>query len=37
MTPLSWTPEPASGITQRFEANGQTFELAECGSGIGWP
>ena len=33
MTAFSWTPDPASGITQRFvEANGQTFELAECGS-----
>jgi epoxide hydrolase 4 len=31
---FTWTPDPASGITQRFiEANGQTFELAECGSG----
>jgi len=34
MSEFSWTPEPASGITQRFvEANGQRFELAECGSG----
>jgi epoxide hydrolase 4 len=34
MTEFSWTPDPASGITQRFiEANGQRFELAECGSG----
>jgi epoxide hydrolase 4 len=31
---FSWTPDPASGITQRFlYANGETFELAECGSG----
>ena len=31
---FTWTPDPASGITQRFiEANGQNFELAECGSG----
>ncbi len=31
---FSWTPDPKSGITQRFiEANGQTFELAECGDG----
>lgn len=29
---FSWTPSPASGITQRFvTANGQRFELAECG------
>lgn len=29
---FSWTPDPASGISQRFiAANGQTFELAECG------
>lgn len=34
MSKFSWTPEPASGITQRFvEANGQRFELAECGDG----
>ncbi len=34
MNQFSWTPDPASGITQRFiEANGQRFELAECGSG----
>lgn len=34
MTQFSWTPDPASGITQRFiEANGQRFELAECGAG----
>jgi epoxide hydrolase 4 len=34
MTEFTWTPDPASGITQRFiSANGQTFELAECGSG----
>ena len=34
MSKFSWTPEPASGITQRFvEANGQRFELAECGGG----
>lgn len=31
---FSWTPDPSSGITQRFiEANGQRFELAECGAG----
>lgn len=31
MTDFSWTPDPASGITQRFiEANGLRFELAEC-------
>lgn len=31
---FSWTPDPASGIAQRFvSANGQTFELAECGAG----
>ena len=31
---FSWTPDAASGIIQRFiEANGQRFELAECGSG----
>jgi epoxide hydrolase 4 len=31
---FSWTPEPASGIGQRFlSVNGQTFELAECGAG----
>ena len=31
---FTWTPDPASGITQRFvSANGQSFELAECGSG----
>lgn len=34
MTDYSWTPDPQSGITQRFvDANGQRFELAECGSG----
>lgn len=34
MTNFTWTPDPASGITQRFvSANGQLFELAECGSG----
>ena len=28
----SWTPDPASGISQRFiRANGIDFELAECG------
>ncbi|MFM6853576.1 MAG: alpha/beta fold hydrolase [Sphingopyxis sp.] len=28
----SWTPDAGSGITQRFvDANGQRFELAECG------
>lgn len=31
---FSWNPDPASGISTRFvEANGQRFELAECGSG----
>ena len=30
---FSWTPDPQSGITQRFvEANGLRFELAECGN-----
>jgi epoxide hydrolase 4 len=30
--PFSWTPDPDSGIRQRFiEANGLRFELAECG------
>jgi pimeloyl-ACP methyl ester carboxylesterase len=34
MTDCSWTPDPASAITTRFvQANGLTFELAECGSG----
>ncbi len=34
MTEMSWTPDPRSGITQRFvEANGIRFELAECGAG----
>lgn len=34
MSDFSWTPDPGSGITQRFiEANGLRFELAECGSG----
>jgi epoxide hydrolase 4 len=34
MTDWSWTPNPKSGVTMRMiEANGQTFELAECGSG----
>jgi epoxide hydrolase 4 len=34
MTDFTWTPDPASGITQRFvHANGIDFELAECGSG----
>jgi epoxide hydrolase 4 len=29
---FSWTPDPASGISTRFvEANGQRFEMAECG------
>jgi epoxide hydrolase 4 len=33
-TDFSWNPDPATGITTRFvEANGQRFELAECGSG----
>ncbi len=31
---FSWQPDPASGIRTRFvEANGQRFELAECGGG----
>ncbi len=31
---FTWTPDPASGISQRFvEANRQRFELAECGDG----
>jgi epoxide hydrolase 4 len=31
---FSWNPDPASGIRTRFvEANGQRFELAECGQG----
>ncbi|MBK8631259.1 MAG: alpha/beta hydrolase [Sphingomonadales bacterium] len=34
MTDCSWAPAPASAITTRFvQANGLTFELAECGSG----
>jgi epoxide hydrolase 4 len=34
MTDWSWTPDPTTGISVRMiEANGQTFELAECGSG----
>jgi epoxide hydrolase 4 len=34
MSAFSWTPSPDSGISQRFiDANGQRFELAECGSG----
>jgi pimeloyl-ACP methyl ester carboxylesterase len=34
MNEFSWTPDPQSGITQRFvEANGLRFELAECGTG----
>ena len=34
MTEFSWTPDPDSGITQRFvEAGGIKFELAECGTG----
>lgn len=33
---FSWTPDPASGIRQRFvEANGLTFELAECDASEG--
>lgn len=33
---FSWTPDPASGIHQRFvRANGLDFELAECGEGGG--
>ena len=32
MNDFSWIPDRDSGITQRFvEANGQRFELAECG------
>lgn len=32
MTEFTWTPDPESGIRQRFvEANGIRFELAECG------
>jgi epoxide hydrolase 4 len=34
MTDWSWTPDPTSGVVVRMiEANGQRFELAECGSG----
>jgi epoxide hydrolase 4 len=34
MTDWSWTPDAQSGITVRMiEANGQRFEIAECGSG----
>ncbi|QMW22656.1 alpha/beta fold hydrolase [Sandaracinobacteroides saxicola] len=34
MPEFSWTPEPASGISQAFvAANGQRFEVAECGAG----
>jgi epoxide hydrolase 4 len=34
VTALSWSPDPASGITVRMqEANGLTFELAESGAG----
>ncbi len=34
MDSFTWPPDPSSGITQRFiEANGQVFELAECGAG----
>lgn len=34
MSEFSWTPEPESGITQRFvQARGLRFELAECGDG----
>jgi epoxide hydrolase 4 len=33
---FSWTPDPGSGIRQRFvEANGLTFELAECDAADG--
>lgn len=33
---FSWTPDPTSGIRQRFvEANGLTFELAECDAADG--
>jgi pimeloyl-ACP methyl ester carboxylesterase len=32
VTEFTWTPDPESGIRQRFvEANGIRFELAECG------
>ncbi len=34
MTRYSWNPDPESGITMRMvEANGLSFELAECGTG----
>ncbi len=34
LSEFSWNPDPASGIRTRFvEANGQRFELAECGEG----
>jgi pimeloyl-ACP methyl ester carboxylesterase len=34
LSEFSWTPDPATGISTRFvEANGQRFELAECGQG----
>jgi epoxide hydrolase 4 len=34
MSDFTWTPDPDSGISQRFvHANGLDFELAECGSG----
>ena len=33
MTDFTWTPDPASGIRQRFvSANGLRFELAEAGN-----
>lgn len=33
-TEFSWNPDSTSGISTRFvEANGQRFELAECGDG----
>jgi epoxide hydrolase 4 len=33
VTGFTWTPDPQSGIRQRFvEANGIRFELAECGA-----
>jgi pimeloyl-ACP methyl ester carboxylesterase len=33
-TDFSWNPDPVLGISTRFvEANGQRFELAECGTG----
>lgn len=33
-SPFSWTPDPGSGISQRFiSANGLSIELAVCGEG----